>query len=390
LPELTSQTDRINVLHFLWNGETGGAERAVYQLVRGQLASARVEPAIAFAQGRGPYWQAATELGCAVIDLEVPRGNSFTCLPRMARMMRPYDLHHFHSAEPVLMSASLACRGARRVYTRRGGVTDFSLRRRLRYRATGWILRTGFHAFSGNTAHGAECASRLFGIDRDRFRVTYNGLDFALLEPRRPKDQVRDELGVDSEEFIIGTAANLKRWKRIDRLLRLMARFDSDNVRLLILGDGPDRGRLERVAGELGLGKRAIFAGVQRHIGDYLQVIDTFCLPSAGPESFGNAAVEAMGVGIPTVVFEDGGGLVEHIEPGRTGFVVADERELGSVMRRLIADEALRERIGSMAREKIHAKYTLPKATEQFEALYAVALQDAHREPLRAWSDRHA
>ena len=60
----------------------------------------------------------------------------------------------------------------------------------------------------------------------------------------------------------------------------------------------------------------------------YLQVMDVFCLPSTALESFGNAAVEAMAAGLPTVVFADGGGLVEHIDDGQTGFVVADQKEL--------------------------------------------------------------
>ena len=55
--------------------------------------------------------------------------------------------------------------------------------------------------------------------------------------------------------------------------------------------------------------------------------MDVFALPSGPEESFGNAAVEAMGVGLPTVVFADGGGLVEHVIDGETGFVVRDQAE---------------------------------------------------------------
>ena len=53
-------------------------------------------------------------------------------------------------------------------------------------------------------------------------------------------------------------------------------------------------------------------ATIPEAIADYVQVMDAFCLPSTGLESFGNAAVEAMALGVPTVVFADGGGLVEH------------------------------------------------------------------------------
>jgi glycosyltransferase involved in cell wall biosynthesis len=272
------------------------------------------------------------------------------------------------------MSASLSCSGARRVYTHRGGNTDYPIRKQLQYRATGVLLRSGFHAFSGNTAHAAASASQLFRIDPDRIEVIYNGLDFALLEPQRSKPQIEQELGIEAGDFVLGSAAHLRPWKRIDRLLRLVATLQEDGVRLLIIGGGPDRQRLERIAAELDLGDRLILTGMQRHIGDYLQVMDAFCLPSTGLESFGNAAVEAMAVGVPTVVFEDGGGLPEHIEPGQTGFVVANEDELRSVTRRLTTDDALRDRVSAAGKEAIREKYTVARAIERYDALYAAAL----------------
>jgi glycosyltransferase involved in cell wall biosynthesis len=119
-----------------------------------------------------------------------------------------------------------------------------------------------------------------------------------------------------------------------------------------------------------------IFTGLQRHVGDYLQVMHAFCLPSKGLESFGNAAVEAMAMGVPTIVFEDGGGMPEHIDPGRTGFVVANQAELIALVRRLVDDPGLRERVSASGREATREKYTIARAVERYDALYAEALGD--------------
>jgi glycosyltransferase involved in cell wall biosynthesis len=364
---------RPRVLHCLWDGETGGAERAVYQLVRGQVDNGVVAPAIAFAQGHGPYWDAATKLDCPVLSLGLSSGHSFSAVPHTARELSPYPIHHFHSAEPLLMSASLACRGARRVYTHRGGMIDYSRRKKAQYAIAGLALRTGFHAFSGNTKHAAACASQLFRIDQRRFQVTYNGLDFELLEPRRDQLEVRQELGLAQSDFVLGTAAQLRSWKRIDRLLRLLSVLGVDQVRLLILGDGPDRERLERLASDLGVERQVIFAGTKLRVADYLQCMQAFCLPSMGLESFGNAAVEAMAVGVATVVFADGGGLPEHIDSGRTGFTVANEKELVSVVRTLCDDAELRARIAVQGQEAIRARYTIAAAIKAYDRLYASA-----------------
>jgi glycosyltransferase involved in cell wall biosynthesis len=100
--------------------------------------------------------------------------------------------------------------------------------------------------------------------------------------------------------------------------------------------------------------------------------MDAFSLPSI--ESFGNAAVEAMALGIPTIVFNDGGGLVEHIDPGDTGFVVADQQELETTVRRLLADGDLAERVGSRGRAAIRARYTPERSAQAYRQLYASAL----------------
>jgi glycosyltransferase involved in cell wall biosynthesis len=288
--------------------------------------------------------------------------------------MKPFDLHHFHSAEPLLMLASAQCRSVRRIYTHRGGSTRYSGRKRLRYAATGLLLRRLFHGFSGNTAHAAGFAASLYGIDPDRFEVTYNGLEFELLKPARPADKIRAELGLKAEHFVLGTAAHLRALKRIDRLLMAVAELREPDLRLLIVGDGPDRRRLQELSERLRISDRVMFTGVRLHVGDYLQVMDAFCLPSSAYESFGNAAVEAMGMAVPTIVFADGGGTLEHVERGVTGLVAADQADLGRLLRRLIDDRALAREIGAAGKASVRSRYTPEQAARRYRGLYASAM----------------
>jgi glycosyltransferase involved in cell wall biosynthesis len=369
----------IRVLHCLWSGEIGGAERAVYQLVREQLSDPGVEPAFLFGQGRGRYWEAARELGCPVIALDLPNGRAFWATGRVATSMRGFDVHHFHSPEPLLMMGSLRCRGVTRVFTRRGGTTELDAGKRLRYLLIREMLKRGFQGYTANTAHAARTGAGLFGIDERRFTVVYNGIEFDLLEPNRPPSEVRAELGLDSDAFVLGTAANLKAWKRIDRLVTALADIDDSRMRLLVLGDGAERVELEATASRLGVADRAIFAGSRPHVADYLQVMDAFSLPSAAPESFGNAAVEAMALAVPTIVFSDGGGLVEHITQDETGFIVDDQSELERAVRRLQTDPDLRRRIGEAGRSSVRSRYTLERAADGYRRAYANAIQATSR-----------
>jgi glycosyltransferase involved in cell wall biosynthesis len=363
------------VLHCLWHGEIGGAERAVEQLVRAQLGDPEIEPAVLFGQPGGLYWERAQELGCPVVTLELPHGHALSSLPSSAAAMQGFDVHHFHSPEVSLMLSSLLCRGVRRVYTHRGGFTDYPPKARIRNAFAGALLRRGFHAYSGNTVHAADSAARLFKLPREKIVVTYNGLQFELLRPNRPAEEVVRELGLSGTSFVIGTAANLKPWKRVDRLVLAVKNLRNPRLHLLIVGGGVDRSRLERLVADSGVGTQVTFAGSQDHVADYLQVMDAFCLPSAGLESFGNALVEAMGLGLPAIVFRDGGGMVEHIDDGRTGFIVGSQAELEERLSQLLEDPALGNQIGVAAKEEVRARYTPELATAAYRLLYEVAFR---------------
>jgi glycosyltransferase involved in cell wall biosynthesis len=382
-----SETRRLSVLHILWNGNIGGAERAVYQLVREQLRDSTLSPALLFAQGQGHYWELAQHLGCPVRQLGAPHGHAIRSIGVAASFMRNFDIHHFHSAEPLLMLASRRCRNARRVYTHRGGFIDYPLSRRIQYELTGVLLRRSFHAFSGNTAHGARCAARIYRLPPERFRVTYNVFDPSLLQTTRTREAVRADLALGPTDFTVGTAAHLRRWKRIERLIDAVTGLSACNIRLLVLGDGPDRGRLEEHARRRGVASRVIFAGLQRTPADYLQAMDTFCLPSMQLESFGNAAVEAMAMGLPTIVFSDGGGLVEHIEHAKSGFVVANQDDLQETLRKLTLEPALRARVGTNASARVRRRYAPEHTSAAFRTLYGDALRDGDSRARRHGDD---
>lgn len=380
----------LRVLHCMWSGHVGGAQRAVYQLVREQLRGGSVTPAVLFAQGEGPYWERMRALGCPTLAAGLANGHDVARIGSIAKQMRPFDLVHCHGAEPLFILASLRCRGQLRVFTQRGGLAaSYPVRKRVRYALTGIILRRSFHGLSGNTAHGARAAGQLFGIEPSRFAVTYNGTEFELLEPTRAPEDLRAELGLPADSFVLGTASTLKRWKRVDRLVHALAAIDRPELRLVVVGDGDERLRLEELVDRLGVRSRTVFTGLRSEVADIVQCMDAFCLPSNGRESYGNAAVEAMGMGVPTIIFADGGGTTEHIEAGTTGFVVEDDADLRRTLIRLLDDPQLRASVGAAGRAAVRERYTPAAAARRYERLYESAVRQARagRPQLRGVTD---
>jgi glycosyltransferase involved in cell wall biosynthesis len=357
-----------SVLHVIWSMDVGGAERSVYQLVRAQRQRGLVADVVV-ATSSGLYGKKLLQEGTTVVELGQRSGFDVEAARRAREMLDVYDIVHFHSSDVFLIREAAKLHHARLFYTHRAGLFRYPLKRRLKYRALGRYVRRSF-SVSANTQQGARAAASLFRIPVESIPTLYNGIDFSLLAPTRPREEVLRELRPENDSVRIGTSGNLRDWKRIERLLYAIADMSSQSVQCVVIGDGPARLGLERLRDRLGISDRVTFVGQTRHVGDYLQALDVFTLPSGPEESFGNAAVEAMGVGLPTVVFADGGGLTEHITDGETGFVVRDQTEFVRKLADLVRDAGLRRALGGAALESVQRKYTLATMVDRYGDLY--------------------
>ena len=349
----------------------------MYLLIQSQMRLSTFVPAVAFAWSRGHYYEEIKKLGCEVIDLNLKDDRNIFQAWRAKNSLKAYQIHHFHSPEITLMLASILCRDAVRVYTHRGGIIDFKFIKKIRHKIGGFYLRNFFSGLSGNTEHACKSASILFQIPSNLWRVMYNGVDFSLLIPKHPKNEVIQELQLPVDGAVtIGTSAQLRDWKRIDLLLEACTNLPRNSYRLLIVGDGPARQKLQELTSSLGIDEFTTFTGMKEHVGDYLALMDIFVLPSEAGESFGNAAVEAMSFGIPAIVFQDGGGLLEHIQNGRNGYIVSSVDELAKRLHSLIINKSLRNQLGLNAREFVTNRYTLEKMISSYDMLYLSAINN--------------
>lgn len=362
-----------SVLHLLWSGEIGGAERAVFQLTKEQLRQG-MKVAVAFGQATGLYADSLRKLGCPIVSLDASGGNDLRVLPRAMNAFGAFDIHHFHGIEPLTFLASLLSGPRTRVFTQRAGVTQASPRKRIRRLLVKHALQKRFHGWCGNSAHARETLSNSFDIAPGAIDVVPNGIDFDLLRPQADRNEWRSSLGIAKNDFVIGTTAILKSWKRVHLLLEAAGLLDRSDLRVLIVGDGPDRARLEATAHDLGIEDLTIFTGMEDRVVEFVCAMDVFVLPSGKAETFGNSVVEAMALGIPSAVFSDSPGLCAHIDTGKTGFVVESVEGLRSVLNRLRSDAELRATVGSAGAEHVRSSYGIHRTAEGYAAAYAKAL----------------
>ena len=169
---------------------------------------------------------------------------------------------------------------------------------------------------------------------------------------------------------MLGLVGRLVGEKRYDRLLQALAALKRADVGLLLIGDGPEYARLEKMAVELGVSQRVYFAGWRKNVDDFLNAMDIFVLPSDF-EAMPFSIIEAMACGVP-VVATDVGGISDIIEDGVTGFLVppCDISELSRCIRCLMFDEDMRQRFGREARRKAVRQFSEKEMIRQTLLLY--------------------
>ncbi len=200
---------------------------------------------------------------------------------------------------------------------------------------------------------------------------------------RTPKDHFRQAIAPDGEK-LVAHVSNFRRVKRTTDVVDIFARLhgagvwpeghprhgQAGGVKLLMVGDGPDRGAAEALARELGVWHDVRFIGKQEPVEELLSIADLFLMPSAS-ETFGLAALEAMACGVP-VVSTDIGGIPELNVHGVTGFLapLGDVDAMTSASRRILTDPDLHAQMAAAARARAVGEFDIDRIVPRYEAYY--------------------
>jgi glycosyltransferase involved in cell wall biosynthesis len=166
----------------------------------------------------------------------------------------------------------------------------------------------------------------------------------------------------------IGTVGRLEPQKGFDVLLHSLRELP--DAQAVVIGDGSERARLEKLAAEIGVQSRVRWHGWSDEPRRLLTSFDVFALPSRF-EGFPLAVLEAQLAGLP-VVASDVGSIEEAVIPGRTGLLVPadDPASLATALRELLADAEARDRLGGAGRRLVLEHFTAAHTARGFEALY--------------------
>lgn len=360
------------ILQFYGEGNVGGGQqRAQYHLIKTLSKNQNIKIGCAFTKHEGYYIEKIKSLNVEVIHLNIKSGFDLGFSKEVVNKLKKYNIHHLHDPSPnVIIYSLLAGKNTKRVFTRRGGIAKygFDIKKQIKFILKKILLKKYFDGYSGNSFNAVRSVKQQYGIKKDIYTL-YNGSDFNDIVPDKPKDEIKKELGL-SNEFIIGATGRLVTWKRFGLLIDAFALISDQNVKLLIVGNGPEMKALKELSKKYNIENKIIFTGTKEKIGNYLQAMDAFVLASDDSESFGNSVVEAMAMGIPSVIMEDAAGLKEHIDHLKTGYIAKDSADLSKILVRIKNNYNESSEIASNARTYVREKYSYDNLTNDLLKFY--------------------
>lgn len=201
------------------------------------------------------------------------------------------------------------------------------------------------------------------GIDTDHFN-------------RRPQRGSFPGFQKRNGEIVVGTIAGLRTVKNLPRLVRAVAAA-GPNIRLAIVGDGPERGAIMAAAQRLGIADRVMMPGALRDPARYIRLFDIFAL-SSDSEQYPISLLEAMTSALP-VVSTDVGDVKNIVARENRPFIVprTDEASLAQAISELANDAGLREKIGIANRSLACALYDEETMFARYRQLYGSAMKRA-------------
>lgn len=374
LPRDPAERERPRVAQFINSFHLGGTEGQALLLTRGLID--RFDIQLAALSLKGGHLNAAREIG--VDPVAFPLDHSFVSpqtprqVWRLARWLksRRVALIHAHDLYTSILAVPAARLAQCRVVLSRLDLMHWqSAAQKLALRA---VSRAADHLVANAEAIARQIA-REERLKSDRVTVIRNGIDLSRFDEKARRPPESNLPPVENGEIIVAHVANMNHPVKAQELLIEVfswLRSRHPKARLWLIGDGPRRPLLERVAASVGLRREVVFLGRRGDVPAILRRAHIGVLASRA-EGLSNAIIEAMAAGLPMVV-TDAGGNAELVANEESGFVVPVDARLvfAARLETLLDAPALRFEMGQNARRFVERSLGADRLVEAHARLY--------------------
>lgn len=372
---------RINFMAAIHSMIVGGAERICEDILL-RIDRDRFNPILLCMREPGPLAETVAKEGIKVYSNLTSDKYDFTVALRLQRIMRREEIHvleTFGSGEKLFWG---------RLCAKWAGVP---------------AITSSLHkTFIEGKTHSVEFLNRMLwglndriiaigeaskdylvkyeAVPEKKVTVIYNGVNLEKFKPHPPELRIKSELGVPEENQVVGILAVLRPEKAHQVFLESAKIISQElpRVSFLVVGDGDERTKLEKLTSELGLDGRVIFAGNRSDVPEVLSIFDVAVLCSDPYiETLPTAILEAMAMAKPTVATEVGC-LREMIIDGTNGYLVPPRKpkELAEAVSKLLRSEELAQKMGQEGRKRTEELFSIERMVGKREELFEEILEE--------------
>lgn len=359
----------IRVLQVVLSLNPGGTERLVVELVK--RLNTHIPMAVCCLDEAGTWGHALIETGVTVTAAHRRQGFSPLLGRAVAAAVQAHraTVIHAHQYTPFIYSVLSRWwqRDAGVVFTEHGRLSDAPASRKRR------LANWSFGRMPAATFAVSEDLRAFMvaeGFRAQAVKVIHNGIDVGALPSVNDRHAVRTELGVGPDEWLIGTVARLDPVKSLDTLLEAAPEMLRRRpVRIVIVGDGPERKRLEALTERLGLRPRVCFLGERLDARRWLAGCDVYVNCSTS-EGISLTILEAMAAGLP-VVATAVGGTPEVVNRECGTLVPAGQTSaLAAAILVLAESPDKAHAMGRAARARVETTFTIESMVERYAEVY--------------------
>ena len=359
-----------NIVHIVLNLNIGGLETFVVNLAR-KTDKNMYNSVVICLLDTGSLAEQIIADGISVINLNKPNKFDFNCIIELFKLLRAkkIDIVHTHNTAAYIYGGIAAIfMRAKLIHTEHGRIFPDASRRMLAERILSWFT----FKIVAVSEDMKNCLIKYEKISSGKIQVVYNGVDrekFKMVEDRGARAEGRRNLGIGEDNIVIGHVARLCEVKdqktlvgAFSELRKIENRKEKieRNLKLLMVGDGPERVNLEGLVERLDLKDSVIFAGLRSDVQELYPLMDVFALSSLN-EGISITLLEAIASGVPVVATKVGGNP-EVVRNGKNGYLcnVSDPQDM--------ADKVVQALSVKMV--QLDERFLMNNVTKQYQSLY--------------------
>lgn len=214
-----------------------------------------------------------------------------------------------------------------------------------------------------------------YAVDKPIYTIP-TGIDLQIHSPvsKKQMDELKSRLSISENDFVVLSLGRLAKEKNVDELIHNLAEMDSEGIKMVIVGDGPDKERLENLAKECGMANKILFTGMVEpdKVNEYYQMADVFVSASTS-ETQGLTYIEAIANGLPAVCKKDAC-LDAIIFDNLNGMQYGDRKGFAEFLIRLMENPDLKNMMAKSSR-RIAASFSAEVFADQVLATYNETLK---------------